>query len=106
MNHYEVVVTDDAYLDMVELHNYISGKLFSPRSAERQYRRIVQAILKLDTFPERFAVVASGEEYPGKLRRMLVDNYSVFYYVQSKEVIVTNVIYSASNFIQKLKNKE
>jgi len=106
MKRYEVIVTDDASLDMTKIHDYIKEELFSPKSAEGQYRRIAQAIMKLDTFPERFAVVASGEGYPGEMRRMLVDNYSVFYYIQNETVIVTNVIYSASNLIQRLKKKK
>lgn len=106
MKHYKVVVTDSAYLDMVQLHDYIRDELFSPKSAEGQYRRIAKAILKLDTFPERFSVVAFGKEYPGEMRRMLIDNYSVFYYIQEETVVVTNVIYSASDFIQRLKIKK
>ena len=38
-----------------------------------------------------------------KLRRMVVDNYSVFYVIQEESVIVTNVLYSASDIEYRLK---
>ena len=37
------------------------------------------------------------------LRRLLVDNYSVFYVIREQRVIVTNVLYSASDIEQRLK---
>ena len=39
------------------------------------------------------------------LRRMLVDNYSVFYVIRDDKVIVTDVLYSASDIEQRLKEK-
>ena len=36
---------------------------------------------------------------------MLVDNYSVFYVVRERAVIVTNVLYSASDIERRLKEK-
>ena len=40
------------------------------------------------------------------LRRLLVDNYSVFYVIREKQVIVTSVLYSASNIEQRLKERK
>lgn len=34
---------------------------------------------------------------------MLVDNFSVFYLVQGQQIIVTDVLYSASDIEQRLK---
>ena len=40
-----------------------------------------------------------------RMRRMLVDNYSVFYVVRENKVIVTNVSYSASDITERLKKE-
>ena len=48
----------------------------------------------------------SEPERSMKLRRMLVDNYSVFYVVKEDRVIVTDVLYSASNIEERLRGKE
>lgn len=63
----------------------------------KQYNRIADEILTLDTFPERFRIMDSGLEKRMELRRMLVDNYSVFYTIRDERVIVTDVLYTASD---------
>ena len=52
--------------------------------------------LRLDILPERFREIGLEFGCAEKLRRMVVDNYSVFYVIQEERVIVTNVRYSAS----------
>lgn len=39
----------------------------------------------------------SKPEHIKGIRRMNVDNYSIFYIIKHDKVIVTNVLYSASN---------
>ncbi len=45
----------------------------------------------------------SEPEHSKEIRRMLVDNYSVFYVIKGDRVIVTNVLYTASNIENRLK---
>lgn len=68
-----------------------------------QYNRIADEILNLDVFPERFRIMDSEPEHSNGIRRMLVDNYSVFYIIREDKVIVTDVLYSASDIEQRLK---
>lgn len=42
-------------------------------------------------------------EHSKEIRRMVVDNYSVFYVIQDEKVIVTDVLYSASDIDKRLK---
>ena len=53
--------------------------------------------------PERFKIMDSEPEHSRGIRRMLVDNYSVFYVIYKNEVIVTNVLYSASDISERLR---
>lgn len=103
MKHYNVKITDNALMDMEQLYNHIANVLLSPENAIGQYDRIADAILKLDQMPERFRVIDLESEYFKELRRMPVDNYSVFYVINDDTVIVTNVLYSASDIEQRLK---
>ena len=100
-----VQITDSALNDMEELYRYIAEKLESPQNAAGQYDRIADEILSLDTCPERYRVVDFEPERAAGLRRMLVDNYSVFYVIRDDKVIVTDVLYSASDIEQRLKEK-
>lgn len=103
MEKYTVEITNEALADMEQLYNHIAHVLMAPENAIGQYNRIADAILKLDVFPERFQVIESQQEPAKKLRRMVVDNYLVFYVIQKNKVIITNVLYSASDIENKLK---
>lgn len=103
MKQYNVEITKEALADMEQLYNYIADTLLSPENAMGQYNRIAEAILKLDRLPERFRVMDSEPEHSRSLRRMLVDNYSVFYVIKEDSVIVTDVLYTPSDVEQKLK---
>lgn len=103
MRQYEVKITDETLADMEQLYNYIAYVLLSPENAMGQYNRIADAILTLDTMPERFRVMDSQQEHSRKLRRMLVDHYTIFYVIIDDQVLVTNVMYSASDIENRLR---
>ena len=103
MNKYHVEITKEALQDMEDIYNYIAKELCSPEIAMKQYNRIAKEILKLNIFPQRYRMITSEQEKEKELRRLIVDNYSVFYTIYEKRVIVTNVLYSASDLENKLK---
>ena len=103
MKKYKVEITNEALLDMEHLYNHITYVLLSPENAIGQYNRIADAILKLDTMPERFRIMDSEPEHARRLRRMFVDNYSVFYVVKEDCVVVTDVLYTPSDIERRLK---
>lgn len=102
MKTYNVKVTDAALADMEEIYNYIAFTLLSPANAIAQYDRIAEAILSLNILPERFKVMNFIGKELENLRRMPVDNFSVFYVITDDSIIVTNVLYSASDISQRL----
>ena len=103
MKQYTVEITGEALADLEEIYNHIAYVLLAPENAMGQYNRIADEILKLDVFPERFRIMDSEPEHAKGIRRMLVDNYSVFYVIRDDRVIVTDVLYSASDIENRLK---
>ena len=103
MKRYVVEITDEALTNMEQLYNHIAYVLQAPENAMGQYNRIADEILKLDILPERFRIMDSEPEHSRGLRRMPVDNYSVFYVIRENRVIVTDVLYSASDIEKRLK---
>lgn len=103
MEKYKVEITREALQDMEDIYNYIATDLLSPENAMGQYNRIADEILTLDTFPERFRIMESEPEKSMELRRILVDNYSVFYTIRADKVIVTDVLYTASDIEERLR---
>ena len=105
MKQYKVKITKEALLDMENIYDYIVMELESPENAMGQYNRIAKKILELETFPEKFRVLDSEPEKQKRIRRMVVDNYSVFYVVKDEQVIVTDVLYSASDIEARLRGE-
>ena len=102
MKQYRVEITDRALKDMEEIYTYIADQLQAPENAIRQYDRIADAVLSLNEFPERIHVMESGPEQTVGLRQLLADNFSAFYLIQDDRVIVTRVLYSASDISKRL----
>lgn len=96
-------ITKEALQDMEDIYNYIALELLSPENTMRQYNRIADEILTLDLFPQRYRIMDSEPEKQMELRRMLVDNYSVFYTIRGDKVIVTDVLYTASDIEARLR---
>ena len=103
MEQYKVEITKEALQDMEDIYNYIALELLSPENAMGQYNRIADEILTLDTFPQRYRIMDSEPEKQMELRRMIVDNYSVFYTIRSDRIIVTDVLYTASDVEARLR---
>ncbi len=102
MKQYTVEITDRALKDMEEVYTYIADQLHAPENAIRQYNRIADAVLSLNEFPERIHVMESEPEKTAGLRQLLVDNFSAFYLIEDDRVIVTRVLYSASDISKRL----
>ena len=97
MKSYAVQITEEALSDMEALYSYIALRLKAPENAMKQYNRIADAIVSLKQFPDRFAYVELEPEYSMGIHRMLVDHFVVFYVIDNDTVIVTDVLYGASD---------
>lgn len=102
MKQYAVQITDKALGDMEDIYNYIANILQASENAMGQYNRIADAIQKLDIFPERVRIMKSEPEHTMGLRQLSIDNFSVFYVIEGDKVIVTRVLYSASDISKRL----
>ena len=102
MKQYAVQITDRALADMEEIYTYIAEQLQAPENAMGQYNRIAEAIQKLNVFPERVRIMESEPENKMGLRQLPVNNFSVFYVIKEDRVIVTKVLYSASDISRRL----
>lgn len=99
---YNVDITDAALEDMDAIYNYIRYTFHAADTAAAQYDRIADEILLLEEMPLRFGIPQFEPCISAQLHRMLVDKYSVFYLVRGETVIVTDVLYSASDLETRL----
>ncbi|MGN8764983.1 type II toxin-antitoxin system RelE/ParE family toxin [Hornefia butyriciproducens] len=103
MTHYKTHITDEALNDMESIYEYIAEELLAPDTAMGQYNRIADAIGPLDQMPERIKLMESEPERTRGLRGLIVDNYAVFFIIADDVVIVTNVLYGASDIENRLR---
>ena len=105
MDRYIVNITDEALADMEALYEYIAKKLLAPENTMGQYNRIADAILTLDTYPDRFGLFECEPEHSMGIHRMIVDNYLVCYVIDPGVVTVTDVLYGASDVHKRLQER-
>ena len=87
---------------LIQIYEFIAFELLESIYASEQLLNLQNQICSLDTMPKRCKVF-SKTIYPGyELRRMLVDNYSVFYYLDGNIVVVTDILYSRSDILERL----
>lgn len=102
MNSYVVNITETALADMEKIYEYIAYELLAPENAMGQYNRISEAILSLDSLPEKYMLFEQEPEHSWGMYRMAVDNYLVCYIIDPGVVTITDVLYGASNIHARL----
>lgn len=86
---YQVEITEPAQRDMVEIYLYISNTLKEPGVAKRLYFDMRKAILSLETFPGRHALIKEMNLQHTGIRKCQVKNYLIFYEIEEEKGLVT-----------------
>ena len=83
--------TAGAKKDLRNIFRYISEELLAPENAAGQTERIMTAIRKLDTMPNRNRLYEEEPWHSRGLRFFPVDNYLVFYKTDDETIDFSNV---------------
>ena len=89
MTEYKIEITLPAERDLFDIFTYITETLKEPQIEERIYTSIKREILTLSTMPERHRIVEEQPYAAMGVRKLLVENYIVFYIVDKKSEIVS-----------------
>ncbi len=89
MEKYQIETTEPAENDLFEVKRYISEELLEPRVAERIINKIAEAIFELEEMPLRNALVIDERLALVGIRKLIIDNYIIFYIVDEGRRIVT-----------------
>ena len=105
---YSVVITKQAEEDLRGIFEYISFTLYEPGYAAHKLQKLEQAISKLNYMPERYK---KYEEEPWAkigLRKMPVENYNIFYFVDNEieQVTVLRILYSKRDETKQLRQHQ
>ena len=88
---YKVMYTAGAKKDLRNIFRYISEELLAPENAAGQTERIMTAIRKLDTMPNRNRLYEEEPWHSRGLRFFPVGNYLVFYKTDDETIDFSNV---------------
>ena len=106
MDKYEIIITDDAVKELDDICEYIADVLQAPKSALAYLKVIREAINKLETYPQRIAVVSEAPWGDYGVRRIVVKNFYIYFYVdmETNKVYILNVIYARRDQLKALQN--
>lgn len=89
-----------AQRDMVEIVRYISAELSNPAAAENLTAKLVDAAESITEFPYANPVYTPLRSLKREYRKLPVENYLIFYWVDENEKLVTvaRVIYARRDY--------
>lgn len=88
MTEYKIEIAAKAKRDLREIHSYIKNTLKEPVVADTLLDKIEAEILTLRKMPLRHAAERDEQLKQRNLRKLIVDNYLVFYLVHEKSETV------------------
>ena len=86
---YNVVYSPQALNDLKDIYAYIAQELLVPDTARNQVNRIRKEIRSLDFMPSRYSLVDWEPWKSMGMHKVPVDNFVVFYTVDSDSMTVT-----------------
>lgn len=97
-------MTQPAADDLTEIAAYIANELKEPAIAKKLVVKIKEAVMSLSELPERHSLVVDENLAVQNIRKIMVDNYIIFYCVSDKDAMVTviRILYGRRNWVNLL----
>lgn len=104
MSSYNIEITEPAEKDLLDIGNYIANELLEPDIAVKVVDKIAEAVLDLEEMPFRNAPVADDRLALQGFRRIIVDNFIVFYIVseERRTVTIIRILYGKRDWMNLL----
>lgn len=93
---YNVKVYETAKADLRDIVEYLNT--LSPQSAIKYYDLLVEKIKSLEDMPERCQLVKDTQLRLRGYRALYVDNYIVFYVINSDVVQIRRILYAKRQY--------
>lgn len=108
MMKYRIEIGAQAQSDITDIMRYIGQVLLEPRTAGNLYRLLKEEILSLKQIPERYPYEDDDRLRALGIRKLLVKNYKVLYFVDTERqlVQVARVVYAGRDISRLLDETE
>ena len=102
MNKYNIEYSKESKEDLIGIKQYIKYNLQEPEIANKQISNIKKSIKTLKDNPKIYTII--DDEMIGKLeiRKLIVDNYIVFYRIKDDNIEIVRIMYGRRNWINLL----
>ena len=87
-----------AQADMEQIFEYIAVELCNPTAAIGQINDFERALNNVCAFPESCLYICNEYVKDKTLRKLVVNNYIIFYRVKDEEIQVIRVLYGMRNY--------
>ena len=102
MKKYKIEYSKDSKADLAGLKRYIKYNLQEPQTAENLISKIKSEIRKLKDNPEKFGVIDDDYIKKIEIRKLIVNNYIVFYRIIDDNIQIVRIMYGKRNWINLL----
>ncbi|MBC7765913.1 MAG: type II toxin-antitoxin system RelE/ParE family toxin [Hyphomonadaceae bacterium] len=98
---FKIVLAQSAEQDLNAILDYIGMQLKEPKTAIEQYNRIKEKILSLSDMPTRICLVNDHYLAVKGYRKMLVDNYIIFFRLNEQDttVEIVRIVHGKRNWV-------
>ena len=91
MKKHSISMTHTATEDLKSIASYIANELREPSITKKLVENIKEVVMSLEQMPTRYALLRDANLAVQGMRKIMVDNYIVFYTVYEKDQAVTIV---------------
>ena len=102
MDKYNIEYSKEAKQDLIEIKQYIKYNLQEPETSQKLIYKIRKEINNLKHNPEIHVIIDDDLIQKIKIRKLIVDNYIIFYRIKSFSIEIVRVIHGRRNWINLL----
>ena len=102
MKKYNIKYSIESKQHLVGIKQYIKHNLQEPKIADKLISKIREKINNLKSNPEIFAVIDDDIIKKLEVRKLIVDNYIVFYRINNNNIQIVRIMYGRRNWINLL----
>ena len=102
MAKYNIEYSKEAKQDLIGIKQYIKYNLQEPETAQKLILEIRNEINNLKHNPEIFSIIDEDIIKKFEIRKLIVNNYIVFYRIKKDNIEIVRVMYGRRNWINLL----
>ncbi len=102
MKKYNIEYSKESKEDLIEIKQYINYNLQEPETANKLISKIRKLIRTLKENPEIYAIIDDDIIRKLEIRKLIVDNYIIFYRIKNDSIEIVRIMYGRRNWINLL----